>query len=168
MKISLVVAVSDNNAIGRGGDLLWRLPKDMQFFKTVTMGHHVLMGRKTYESIPPKFRPLPGRVNLVVTTQPNYEAPGCRVLPTIDAAVEFAESNEETELMVIGGGEIYRQLFGQADKIYLTQVHHRFPDADTYLPEIAKFNWQPVFRERHFHDDKHAYDFEFIVLERKR
>lgn len=168
MKISLVVAVSDNNAIGRAGDLLWRLPKDMQFFKTVTMGHHVLMGRKTYESIPEKFRPLPGRVNLVVTRQPGYQAPGCKVVGTVEEAIEFAKANEETELMVIGGGEIYRQLFDAADKIFLTQVHHRFADADTFFPEVVNYWWQPVFRERHFADEKHAYDFEFIVLEKKR
>lgn len=168
MKLSIVVAVSDNDAIGKNGKLLWHLPKDMQYFKAVTMGHHVVMGRKTYESIPAKFRPLPGRVNIVVTRQKNYVAPGCKVVSSVAEAIQFAKANEETELMFIGGGEIYREVFGAADKIYLTKVHHVFKDADTFFPEVTKFRWQPVFRERHFADEKHAYDFEFIVLERKR
>ncbi len=168
MKISIVVAVAENDAIGGGGDLLWRLPKDMQYFKTVTMGHHVVMGRKTYESIPEKFRPLPGRVNLVVTRQKDYVAPGCKVVSSVEEAVKFAEANEETELMMIGGGEIYREVFGIADKLYLTKVHHTFRNADTFFPEVTKFRWQPVFRERHFADEKHLYDFEFIVLEKKQ
>jgi dihydrofolate reductase len=168
MKISIVVAVAENDAIGNGGNLLWHLPKDMEYFKTITMGHHVVMGRKTYESIPEKFRPLPGRVNIVVTRQKNYAAPGCKVVSSVEEAIEFAEANEETELMIIGGGEIYREVFGMADKIYLTKVHHTFKNADTFFPEITKFRWQPVFRERHFADEKHKYDFEFIILEKKR
>lgn len=168
MKISIVVAVSDNDAIGTGGDLLWRLPKDMQYFKEVTLGHHVVMGRKTYESIPEKFRPLPGRVNVVITRQKGYQAPGCKIVSSVEEAIKFAEMNEEDEVMIIGGGEVYREVFGIADKIYLTKVHHTFRGADTYFPEVTKLNWQPVFRERHFADEKHKYDFEFIVLERKR
>lgn len=132
------------------------------------MGHHVVMGRKTYESIPEKYRPLPGRVNVVITRQKEYNAPGCKVVSSLEEAITFAEMNEEDELMIVGGGEIYREIFGRADKIYLTKVHHTFHHADTYFPEVTKFNWQPVFRERHFADEKHQYDFEFIVLERKR
>lgn len=166
MKISIVVAVGENNAIGRDGDLLWKLPKDMQFFKQTTMGHHVLMGRKTYESIPPKFRPLSGRVNLVVTRQQGYEAPGCRVVQTVDEAIAFAIANEEEELMVIGGGEIYRQLFDRADRLYLTRVREPFEDADTYFPQIIPNRWQVVQTEKHYVDDKHKYNFEFQILER--
>ncbi len=167
MKISIVVAVSENNAIGRGGDLLWRLPLDMQYFKAITMGHHVLMGRKTYESIPRKFRPLPGRVNLVVSRQEGFTAPGCKIVSNVEEGLRFAEANEETELMVIGGGEIYRQFFDLADRIYLTKVHHVFQHADTFFPEVLRSKWQPIHRERHFADEKHRYDFEVIILEKK-
>ena len=166
MIISIVVAVGENNAIGRGGDLLWRLPKDMQFFKETTMGHNVVMGRKTYESIPPKFRPLVGRVNIVVTRQEGYEAPGCRVVQSVEDAIAFAKANEEDELMVIGGGEIYRQLFDRADKIYLTKVLHSFDDADTFFPQLSPSRWRMVQMQRHSADEKHAYDFEFQILER--
>lgn len=167
MLISFVVAVAENNAIGKGGDLLWRLPKDMQYFKQVTWGHHVLMGRKTYESIPAKFRPLPGRPNLVVTRQPDYKAEGCAVLPTVEKAIDLADGTGDEELMVIGGGEIYKMLFSRVDKIYLTKVHHSFPDADTFFPEIKDSEWQEISRERHEADEKHAYAFSFITLVRK-
>lgn len=167
MKISIVVAVSENNAIGRGGDLLWRLPKDMQYFKAITMGHHVLMGRKTYESIPEKFRPLIGRVNLIVSRQTDFIAPGCKIVSSVEEGIRFAEANEETELMIIGGGEIYRQLFDLADRIYFTKVHYVFQHADTFFPELERSKWQPIYRERHFADEKHRYDFEFIILEKK-
>jgi dihydrofolate reductase len=111
---------------------------------------------------------LPGRVNLVITRNKNYAAPGCKVVSSVEEAIKFAEANEETELMIIGGGEIYREVFGIADKLYLTKVHHTFKNADTFFPEVTKFRWQPVFRERHFADEKHKYDFEFIVLEKKQ
>lgn len=166
MIISIVVAVGGNNAIGRDGDLLWRLPKDMQFFKATTIGHNVVMGRKTYESIPPKYRPLVGRVNIVVTRQDGYEAPGCRVVQSVDEAIEFAKANEEEELMVIGGGEIYRQMFDRADRIYLTKVKHHFDDADTFFPQLSPSRWHLAQSEAHSADDKHAYDFEFQILER--
>ena len=167
MLISFVVAVGENNAIGAGGDLLWRLPKDMQYFKQVTWGHHVLMGRKTYESIPAKFRPLPGRPNLVVTTQPNYRADGCAVLSSIDAAINLADGTGDDELMVIGGGEIYKTLFDKADKIYLTRVHHSFENADTFFPEIKSTEWNEEIVERHPADEKHKYAFDFVTLTRK-
>lgn len=166
MIISIVVAVGENNAIGRDGDLLWKLPKDMQFFKETTIGHNVVMGRKTYESIPPKFRPLVGRVNIVVTRQEGYEAPGCRVVKNVDEAIEFANANEEEELMVIGGGEIYRQMFDRADRIYLTKVKHTFNDADTFFPQLSPTRWEVKQIQKHSADDKHVYDFEFQILEK--
>ena len=137
MKISLVVAVADNLAIGREGNLLWRLPKDMQYFKEVTWGHHVLMGRKTWESIPSKYRPLPGRVNVVISRSNDFVAEGCKVVKSVEEGIEFARLSGELELMVIGGGEIYRQTLIMADKIYLTKVHHTFIDADVFFPEIT-------------------------------
>ena len=166
MRISIVVAVSQNNAIGKAGGLLWRLPKDMQIFKEITMGHHVIMGRKTYESITEKFRPLPGRVNVVITTQTNYSAPGCKVVNSLKAALQYATANDETEAMIIGGGDIYRQAMSYADRLYISQVQAEFPDADTFFPEIDHTHWKLVWEEKHTKDDKHSFDFTFQQFER--
>ncbi len=167
MKISAVVAIAQNNAIGRGGDLMWRLPNDMQRFKEITMGHHVLMGRKTYESIPPKFRPLPGRANIIVSRQPGYIAEGCKVVATVEEGIRFAADNGEDELMVIGGGEIYKQVFELTDCIYLTKVQQPFYDADAFYPEIKESDWHVRSLEHHPVDAKHAYAYDYVLLERK-
>jgi len=167
MQISMVVAVSDNNAIGGGGALLWRLPKDMEHFKKITMGHHVLMGRKTWESIPAKFRPLPGRVNLIVTRQKDFKAEGAIVVKSLDEGIELAQKAGEHELMVIGGGEIYKQVFPKTDKVYLTKVHATFIDADTFSPDISDSHWKTVSTESHLADEKNPYHFDFVVLEKK-
>jgi dihydrofolate reductase len=167
MKISFVVAVAENQAIGKNKGLLWHLPKDMEFFKKTTYGHHVLMGRKSYESIPEQFRPLKGRVNIIVTRQQNFTAEGCRIVSSAEEGIQFAKDNGEDELMILGGGEIYKQLLDRADRIYLTRVHHSFPDADTFFPELTENEWRVVSNEKYMADEKHLYDFEFIYLERK-
>ena len=166
MKISIVVAASDNNAIGAGGALLWHLPKDMKYFKEVTMGHHVLMGRKTWESIPEKYRPLPGRVNIVITRQKDFKADGAVVVKDLDEGIALAKKAGETELMVIGGGEIYKQVFPKTDKVYLTKVHATFIEADTFSPDILTNDWKVVSTETHWADEKHKYHFDFVVLEK--
>jgi dihydrofolate reductase len=167
MKISIVVAVADNNAIGAKGKLLWRLPKDMQYFKEVTWGHHVLMGRKTWDSIPPKFSPLPGRTNIIVTRQEGFVCEGCLVVKSVEEGIELARNAGEQELMIIGGGEIYKQALPFTNKIYLTKVHHTFADADTFFPELDMEQWTAVNGEWNMADEKNEFDFEFIVLERK-
>lgn len=167
MKISIVVAVSDNNAIGAMGKLLWRLNKDMQYFKEVTWGHHVLMGRKTWDSIPPKFSPLPGRTNVIVTRKQGFVCEGCKVVDSIEQGIAIAQQAGEQELMVIGGGEIYKQALPLANKIYLTKVHHTFSDADTFFPELDMTQWNVLNTEWNMADEKNEFDFEFIVLERK-
>ena len=166
MKISIVVAVSDNNAIGAGGNLLWRLPKDMEYFKKITLGHHVLMGRKTWDSIPQKFRPLPGRTNIIITRQKDFKAEGAVTVKSLEEGIELAKKAGETELMVIGGGEIYKQVFPQTDRVYLTKVHATFIDADTFSPDILDNHWKVVSTEEHWADEKHKHHFEFVVLER--
>ena len=166
MKISIVVAVSDNNAIGAGGALLWRLPKDMQYFKEVTTGHHVLMGRKTWDSIPAKFRPLSDRVNIIVSRQKDFKADGAVVVKSVEEGIELAQKAGEKELMVIGGGEIYKQVFPKTDKVYLTKVHATFIDADTFSPNIITKEWNVVSSETHWADEKHKHHFDFVVLER--
>ena len=160
MKIIIIVAVAENNAIGKDNRLLWRLPDDMKFFKEKTEGHCVVTGRRNYESIPEKFRPLPGRTNIVVTRQKDYSAPGALVVESIDAAIELAKGRGEDQLFIIGGGEIYAQCMGIADEILFTRVHHSF-DADTFFPEIGS-EWKEVWSEHHAADEKHAYSFTFI------
>src|SRR5690348_9248531 len=110
MKISSVVAVAENNAIGKNKGLLWHLPKDLEFFRDVTYGHHVLMGRKSYESIPEKYRPLKGRINIIVTRQKDFKADGCIVVASAEEGIQYAKDNGENELMILGGGEIYKYL----------------------------------------------------------
>lgn len=165
MKIVQVVAVAENNAIGKDNRLLWRLPNDMKFFREQTMGHCIITGRKNYESIPEKFRPLPGRTNIVVTRQENYSAPGAVVVPTIEAGIAYAKSKGEERLCVIGGGEIFRQMMSVTDEILFTRVHHSF-EADVFFPELDPAIWKETWREGHTADEKHKYDYTFIRYER--
>jgi dihydrofolate reductase len=166
MKISMVVAASTNNAIGLKGKLLWNLPKDTKFFKDITRGHHVLMGRKSWEALPDGYRPLPGRVNIVVTRQNNFRAEGCVTVKGIDEGIEFARKSGEEELMIIGGGEIYKQALAKTDRIYLTRVHHSFTEADAFFPELPGNEWKEVSVVSNQADEKHKYAFDFVVLER--
>ena len=164
----MVVAASDNNAIGYKGKLLWHLPRDMQFFKNITLGHQVLMGRKSWDALPPKFRPLPGRPNIVVTRQNDFIASKSKVVKTIDEGVQFAKDDGEDELMIIGGGEIYRQALSITDKIYLTRVHHIFDMADAFFPVLNPNEWKQTGIDKHPVDDKHKYAFDFLIYEHIR
>lgn len=160
MILSFVVAMAGNRVIGRANALPWHLPADLRFFKRTTLGKPVVMGRKTYESI---GRPLPGRNNIVVSRNPGYPAPGCHVVPSIEAALRAAEP--AGEVMLIGGESLFRQTLERADRIYLTQVHAEV-QGDTYFPQIDPRQWQEVWREDHPADAKHAYAYSFIRLER--
>ena len=162
MKVSLIVAVAENGVIGKDNDLIWHLPKDMRFFKETTMGHHVIMGRKNFESIPERFRPLPNRTNVVITRQSDYQAEGCVVVNSLEAALEVAQHNGDKEPFIIGGGQIYKlALEGNlVEKIYLTKVHHSF-EGDTFFPELSE-EWKEVNREDHEADEKHACGFSII------
>ena len=167
MKVSLIVAVSENGVIGKDNDLIWHLPKDMKFFKDTTMGHHVIMGRKNFESIPHKFRPLPNRINIVITRQSDYNAEGSIVVNLLEEALKVAKSNEENEAFIIGGGQIYKLALeaNLIDRIYLTKIHHSF-DGDTFFSALNS-NWKEIKREDCFKDNNHKYDYSFIVLEKK-
>jgi len=167
MKASLIVAVSQNGVIGKDNDLIWHLPKDMKFFKDTTMGHHVIMGRKNFESIPHKYRPLPNRTNVIITRNSDYKAEGCLVVNSVEEALKVAESNGENEAFIIGGGQIYKLAVDAdlVDRIYLTRIHHSF-DGDTFFPELNP-DWIELKREDYFKDDNHKYDYSFIVLEKK-
>ncbi|MBR1769114.1 MAG: dihydrofolate reductase [Bacteroidales bacterium] len=161
---SIIVAVGENNEIGKDGDLLWHLHGDMVYFKNTTKNHPVLMGRKTWDSL--QVRPLPKRQNIVITTDKNFEKEKVRVLHSlkeIDALEEF-----ENEVFVIGGGTIYKELLPLCDKLYLTKVHSSFPDADTYFPDINADDWQTVYQSEMKKDDESNLEYQFIILSRLR
>ena len=154
--LTIIAAVSENNALGKDNQLLWHLPEDFNRFKTLTSGHYIIMGRKTFESFP---KPLPNRTHIIITRQPNYQAPqGCVVVSSLEKAMELCPANEEA--FVIGGGEIYKQAIDMADKVELTRVHTTV-EADTFFPEINPEKWELIFEEHHPKDEKHAFDFTF-------
>lgn len=159
MKLSLVVAVAKNNAIGKNNQLLWRLPNDMRFFKNRTWGLPVIMGRKTYESL---GKPLAGRLNIVITHQQNWRPDNedVVVVNSLDAAIESAALSDAKEASIIGGGEIYKQSIERAERIFLTRVYAT-PEADTYFPEIDEKNWRLASCQDFPSDDKHAYSYSF-------
>lgn len=167
MIISAIVATGLNHEIGGNGDLLWVLPKDMAHFKNTTWGHHVLMGRKSYEALPPKYRPLPGRANIVVSRDPNLHYDGCKNVTSIEEGIKFAEMNGEEELMITGGGEIYKLALPYTDQIYLTRVHGTFPEADTHFPELDMAEWEVVKSDSYPADEKHKYAMDIMLLRRK-
>ena len=162
MKVSLIVAVAENGVIGKDNDLIWHLPKDMRFFKETTTGHHVIMGRKNFESIPERFRPLPNRTNVVITRQSDYQAEGCVVVNSLEAALEVAQHNGDKEPFIIGGGQIYKLALDRnlVDKIYLTKVHQAF-DGDTFFPKLSE-EWQEIHREDYESDEKHVCSFSIL------
>ena len=155
--ISLLVAAAENNAIGKDNKLLWHLPKDLKFFKNTTWGMVVIMGRKTYEAVD---KPLPGRVNIVITTQPDWQRENAQVAKSLDDALQQAAATNCKEIFIIGGGEIYEQSMGIADKIYITRVHATL-DGDTFFPAIDKSKWALEENIDFEADDKHAYPFSF-------
>jgi dihydrofolate reductase len=161
MPLSLIVAMSENGVIGRGGTLPWRLSADLKRFKSLTMGHHLIMGRKTYDSL---GRVLPGRTSIVVTRQANWRpAPELLVAQSVDEAIRMAE--HDSEAFVIGGGEIYAQALPRAERIYLTRVE-REVEGDTRFPEWNPAEWQLTFSEPHSADAKNEYDYTFCVYDR--
>jgi len=165
MIISLVVAASTNNAIGKNNQLLWHLPNDMKYFKNVTWAMPVAMGRLSFVAL--NSEPLNGRINIVITRRKDFSAKGVVVVHKIDNAIFFAYQNDYNELMVIGGGEIFKAIMPKADKIYLTRVHAIFEDADTFFPEIDEKKWSLTSNQDFFKDEKHAYDYSFQIWERK-
>ncbi|PIB34853.1 diacylglycerol kinase [Reichenbachiella sp. 5M10] len=165
MKISMIAAMSSNRVIGINNDLPWHLPDDMKYFMETTKHHCVIMGRKNYESLPPKFRPLPDRTNLVVTRQGDYETPGCERFDSIEAAIEFARNTGEEELFIIGGGQIYQLGQALADKIYLTEIHADIEGGEVFFPELTS-DWLEKTRTAHGVDERHQYAFDFVTYER--
>lgn len=162
MIITLVVAAARNNAIGKDNKLLWHLPNDMRYFKNVTWGFPVVMGRKTFEAL---GKPLTGRKNIVLTRQPDWKADGTVAVKSFDDALLLANEMDVKELMVIGGGEIYSALFDTARRIHMTRVNADL-DGDTFFPEIDPKKWKLVSQKNYEADAKHAYNYSFQVWER--
>ncbi len=163
MRISLIAALDRQRGIGKDNQLPWRLPADLKRFRELTTGHHLIVGRKTYESI---GKPLPGRTMIIVTRQPDFQAEGSLVVDSVAAALALAESRTETEVFVIGGAEIYAQTLAQADRLYLTFVDAEVA-ADTFFPTFAEDNWQEVERSAHAADEKNQYTFTFVTLSKR-
>jgi len=160
MILSAVVAIAENNAIGKNNELLWHLPNDLKHFKQITSSHTVIMGRKTYDSV---GKPLPNRRNIVVTRQ-HIAIEGCEVVHSVEEALKLCQS--EQEVFIIGGAEIYKLALPLLNRVYLTVVHHDF-DGDAYFPELDKTRWIETAREEHEIDEKHAIPYTFITLERQ-
>jgi dihydrofolate reductase len=163
MTISLIVAAAENNAIGKNNQLLWHLPNDLKFFKNTTWGMVVIMGRKTYESV---NKPLPGRINIVITRQAIWKADGVTVATDLQNALKKAADTNCKEAFIIGGGEIYKWAFSIADKIYITRVHAAL-EGDTFFPEINNAEWVLVSKEDFDADEKHQYAYSFETWKRK-
>ncbi|WP_220763135.1 dihydrofolate reductase [Flavobacterium sp. UMI-01] len=153
--IIMIAAAAENNALGKDNALLWHLPNDFKRFKSITTGHHIIMGRKTFESFP---KPLPNRTHIVISRQKDYKPEGCLVVNSLQEALAACPKEEDS--FIIGGGEIYKLALPYSDKIELTRVHHTF-EADAFFPEIDSTQWQLTTSEFHPKDEKHLFDFSF-------
>lgn len=166
MKLAIIVAQATNRVIGVNNKLPWHLPEDLRYFKQVTMGKPIIMGRNTFESI---GRPLPGRTNIVISRNPDYAPPNVKVVASLDAAIELAESicviDGALEAMVIGGAQIYEQALQKADRLYLTEVDAEI-DGDAWFPEFNRTDWQEVGRESFLAEGPNPYNYSFIVLDK--
>ena len=161
--ISIIVAIAENYAIGKQGDLLCHMPEDLKHFKQITSGHTVMMGERTYLSLPK--HPLPNRRNIVLTDVPNKTFEGAEMAYSLDEMEALVRPDEEA--FVIGGGMVYRQMMPRADKLYITHIHHSWPDADTFFPEIKDTEWVLKSAERHSADEHNPYDYTFAEYIRR-
>lgn len=162
--ISLIAAIGKNNEIGKGNTLLFNMPADMKHFRDTTQGHSVIMGRKTFESLPNGA--LPNRRNIIITRDTEYKSEGVEVVHSLDEALKLFENNEE-EIFVIGGAEIYKHAIDKADKLYITHIDAEDKDADSFFPIINKEIWIETKREDFKKDDKNKYNYSFVEYNRK-
>ena len=166
-RLAMMAAKAANNVIGRNNALPWYLPNDLKYFKQVTFGKPVIMGRKTWDSL---GKPLPGRTNIVITRQPDFQAEGAKVVATLDEAVTMAENvafiEGQDEAVVMGGAEIYALALPKADRLYLTEVHAEV-EGDTWFPEYDTSEWKEIGREDFPAEGPNPYDYSFVVYERK-
>ena len=161
--LSLIVAASTNNAIGKQNNMLWHLPEDLKFFKNTTWGMPVIMGRKTFEAV---GKPLPGRTNIIVTTNQNWSAKNTIATRSIEDAITVANETNAKEIFITGGGEIYKQTLPIADKVYLTRVHTVI-DGDAFFPEMDLNTWEVIFEKQVKADEKNKFDMTFQTWIRK-
>lgn len=163
MKVSLIVAMDAERGIGKNNDLMWHLPSDMRFFKETTSGHIVLMGRKNYESIPEKYRPLPNRENVVLTRNTSYHAENCTVFHSLEECLDHYNSEEERTVFIIGGGEIYREALemNAVDEMYISHINSIF-GADTFFPDFNLKNWTVETILEQKKDEKHEASFSVL------
>jgi len=161
--ISIIVAIAENYAIGKKGGLLCHLPADLQHFKQITLGHTVIMGERTYLSLPK--HPLPNRKNIVISDNPAFDDPSAIVVRSIPDALKHVDADEEA--FVIGGGMVYRQFMTIADKLYITHIRHSWEDADTFFPDIEPEVWQQIAAENHPDDEKNPYPYTYAEYLRK-
>ncbi|MCH8317907.1 MAG: dihydrofolate reductase [Bacteroidetes bacterium] len=163
MTISILAAVAQNNVIGKDNKLMWHLPADLKHFKEITMGHHIIMGRKTYQAI---GKALPGRTSIIITRQKGFLATDCLVVNSLEEAIKVAKMNNEDEAFIIGGGEIYKLAMNIADKIHLTEIRESF-EGDTFFPVINKKKWEEIARKEFSADEKNKYNYAFVELVKK-
>jgi dihydrofolate reductase len=161
MQISLIVAMAENRVIGRGNQMPWHLPADLRHFKAITLGKPVIMGRKTFESI---GRPLPSRRNIVISRNAEWQADGVESVTSLNAALALV--NDVSEVMIIGGGQLYREALPLAHRLYLTHIQLLVTDADTWFPDYSQQQWQTLSEECHTPDEKNPYHYRFETLDR--
>ncbi|PGQ44231.1 MULTISPECIES: dihydrofolate reductase [Bacillus cereus group] len=159
MIISAMVAVGENNVIGKNNDIPWRLPNDWAYLRRITMGHSIILGRKNYESI---GKSLDGRKNIILTKNKNYKAEGCHIAYSIEDALSKCEGEE---VFILGGEEIYQQFLPYTQKLYITKIHARF-EGDRYFPEIDISLWKEIYTEKGIQNDKNPYEYYFHVFEK--
>lgn len=160
---SMIVAKADNNVIGKDNELVWYMPADLKHFKNTTIGHYIIMGRKTFES---QKKPLPGRTSIIITRNKDYKAEDCYVVHSLEEAYKIGKENNQEEVFILGGAEIYKMALTSADKMYLTEIKASF-EGDTFFPEINRSEWKEIKREEHDPDEKNPYPYAFVELVKK-
>ncbi len=164
MKLSMIAAMGKDRVIGKDNDMPWHLPADLQHFKKTTLGSPIIMGRKTYDSI---GRPLPGRLNIILSRNAKLEIEGCTVVNSLGDALALAAESNAAEVFITGGAHLYNKFLDEADRLYLTLIDESF-EGDTYFPDYTQLSWSEVERENHLADDKNPHNYSFVTLERNR
>lgn len=162
LKLSMIAAMGKDRVIGKDNDMPWHLPADLQHFKKTTLGSPIIMGRKTYDSI---GRPLPGRLNIILSRNTNLKIEGCSVVNSLEDAIGLAEKTDASEIFITGGAHLYDKFLEDADRLYLTLIDEKF-EGDTYFPDYTQFNWQEVAKESYKADDKNPHAYSFVILDK--